>query len=296
MEEWWNHLGMIAAGALVYWDACWLFVVKYHWDFFYKMRIYGFVPLILVLERLFPIRPMKLVPRDWVCDLIHLYEPWVRVTITTSLAIGLSSLLPDGYLKGWASSLPTWAGFVCALMISEVGFYFIHRTTHAVPWLWEFHRVHHSSVEYQSLMTSRFHVLDFALFETPNIILFAWLSIPEASLFYFLFFRGFMDRYGHSNINGPRFTGYLIGSPHFHAWHHSPDQSTYNNNFGRDMVFMDYIMGTAYYPKDKVPTVFGDPAFSRNYFVQQASPFIKAWLRVSEYLRFSEKINRQEEL
>jgi sterol desaturase/sphingolipid hydroxylase (fatty acid hydroxylase superfamily) len=94
-----------------------------------------------------------------------------------------------------------------------------------------------------------------------------------------------MDRYGHSNINGPRFTGYFIGSPHFHAWHHSRAPEALNKNFGRDTVFMDYLFGTAYYPKDKRADSFGDPEFSNNYLVHQTLPFVSIFKRLGAFAR-----------
>jgi sterol desaturase/sphingolipid hydroxylase (fatty acid hydroxylase superfamily) len=263
----------------------WQYWLDNHEGILAKLRVYGLIPLILLLERVFPTRPLKLLPRGWLSDLFHTYEPWMRAAVVSWLAVTLSPWLPEGYPKGLAAGFPLWAGFMLALLVSEVGFYFIHRATHAFSWLWNFHRVHHSSVEYYSLMTSRFHVFDLALFEVPSIILFAWLAIPAETLAYFVLFRGFMDRYGHSNINGPRFTGYFIGSPHFHAWHHSRAPEALNKNFGRDTVFMDYLFGTAYYPKDKRADSFGDPEFSNNYLVHQTLPFVSIFKRLGAFAR-----------
>ena len=261
----------------------WQYWLDHHEHILTQIRVYGLIPLILVLERIFPTRKISLIPNGWLSDLFHTYEPWMRAAVVSWLAVTLSPWLPDGYPKGVAAELPIWSAFLLALLVSEVGFYFVHRATHAFSWLWEFHRVHHSSVEYYSLMTSRFHVLDLALFEVPNIILFAWLAIPADALSYFVLFRGFMDRYGHSNINGPRFTGYFIGSPHFHAWHHSRAPEAIDKNFGRDTVFMDYLFGTAYYPKGKRADNFGDPGFSNNYIVHQALPFVRLFQRLRAF-------------
>lgn len=263
----------------------WQYWIQYHLVILTKIRVFSFVPIFYIVERIFPARPITLLPKGWLSDLFHTYEPWMRAAVVYWLTAKLSPLMPEIYLKGIAASLPDWSGFLLALMVAEIGFYFIHRATHTFSWLWEFHRVHHSSVEYYSLMTNRFHVFDLALFEAPNIILFSWLSIPADALLYYGFFRAFMDRYGHSNINGPFFTGYFIVSPHFHAWHHSTEHEAINKNFGRDTVFMDYIFGTAYYPKGKRATIFGDSTFSNNYVVQQIAPFWALWVRIREPAR-----------
>lgn len=270
LEVLWGKLSLAPDHVL----SIWTFITHNYLAIIKNLQAFGLIPLIYILERLFPTRSVRWLPKGWCSDLFHTYEPWIRAAVVSWFVLKLTPLMPDVYPRGIAASLSPWAGFTMALVVSEVGFYFIHRATHALPWLWEFHQVHHSSVEYYSLMTSRFHILDLALFETPNIVLFAWLGIPAEVLMVFGFFRGFMDRYGHSNINGPYFTGYLIGSPHFHAWHHSTLPQAINKNFGRDTVFMDYIFGTAYYPKGIRAYGFGDPTYSSNYFVQQVTPFV----------------------
>lgn len=271
-----ENLSFIPENLLIIWN----YITQNYLAIIKKLQIFGLIPLIYVAERILPTRSVRWLPKGWFSDLFHTYEPWVRAAVVSWMVLKLTPLMPDGYPRGIAASLSLWQSFILALLISEVGFYFIHRATHALPWLWEFHRVHHSSVEYYSLMTSRFHILDLALFETPNILLFAWLEIPAEVLIIFGFLRGFMDRYGHSNINGPYFTGYFIGSPHFHAWHHSTLPEAMNKNFSRDTVFMDYIFGTAYYPKGKRASRFGDPSFSNNYIVQQVTPVVTLWKKL----------------
>jgi sterol desaturase/sphingolipid hydroxylase (fatty acid hydroxylase superfamily) len=88
-----------------------------------------------------------------------------------------------------------------------------------------------------------------------------------------------MDRYGHSNINGPRWTGYFITTPHFHAWHHSTELRAWNKNFGRDFVFFDYLFGSAFYPKDEAAREFGEPDYPAHIHLQFLKPFTELWGR-----------------
>jgi hypothetical protein len=37
--------------------------------------LYGLVPAIFVLERVFPTRPISLLPKGWASDLFHTFEP-----------------------------------------------------------------------------------------------------------------------------------------------------------------------------------------------------------------------------
>ena len=237
---------------------------------------YGWFILILVLERLFPARPTAFLNRGWVYDLFHTYEPFVR----TFAIGGAAALLVPYALKlpgaGVLQGRSVWLNLAVLAVLSESTFYFLHRWMHSSKVLWEFHRVHHSSTTYYSLMTSRFHIVDMLIFNLPYVLIAAYLGATPWALLGYAVFQGFMDRYGHSNIDGPRFHnifGYVVGSPNYHAWHHSVEPEAVDKNFSRDFTFMDHLFGTAYYPKNVLAHNFGDPTFSQNYLVQQLLPF-----------------------
>ena len=235
-----------------------------------------------MLERLFPARPTKAINRGWAFDLIHMYDPWIR-----SFIIGAAALLLTPYLKflpfsGVLASKSAWLSFAVLIVVSESTFYFVHRATHKYPLLWEFHRVHHSSSTYYSLMTSRFHVLDACAFAIPYVLIAAYLGARPEALMAMSVFQGFSDRYVHGNIKPFRFTGYFLSNPTFHSWHHSNHPEARNKNFSRDFSFMDWLFGTAYYPEGKIPTEFGDPKYPVNYFTQQALPFWNIYKRMAK--------------
>lgn len=240
---------------------------------------YGWFVLLLILERVYQTRPLHGAPRGWISDVIHTFDPWLKPFLVITVVTYLAPRFPNMPLRGSLNGVPLWVNLIALVLISEVTFYFVHRLTHLNPILWEFHRVHHSSTTYYSLMTSRFHPIDVLWFETPYMLITAWLGVPFEALFCYGIFRGFMDRYGHSNINGPRRHGRIIGTPHFHAWHHATEPAAFNKNFSRDFVFMDFIMGTAYDPKGRDAQEFGEPGYPTNFFVQMVYPFYCLWQR-----------------
>jgi sterol desaturase/sphingolipid hydroxylase (fatty acid hydroxylase superfamily) len=52
-------------------------------------------------------------------------------------------LFPDG--KGLFSWVPFWWGFFIIAVADDLTQYWYHRLHHQVPWLWRFHRTHHSA-------------------------------------------------------------------------------------------------------------------------------------------------------
>lgn len=254
---------------------------------------YGWVILLPIVERLFPTRPIGLSHKGILSDIFHTFDPLIRPTFVVFGVEALRFLLPNlsnGFLK-IPSTWQLWTHVPIIVFISEFSFYWVHRLTHKLPLLWEFHRVHHSSTSYQSLMTSRFHPVDSLLFAAPYVFLVHALEINLEVVFWFGVFQSFMDRYGHSNINGPRWTGYFITTPHFHAWHHSTDRRAWDKNFSRDFVFLDYLFGSAFYPKNETAKEFGEPGYPAHFHTQFFRPFTELWHRFSKKSQVADSVH-----
>ena len=91
----------------------------------------------------------------------------------------LNSLLPAALLSipvallGWVirhvipgsfyalmSQFPFWAMALMGFIVGEVGYYWGHRWSHEIPFLWRFHSVHHSAEEVDFMINTRAHPLD----------------------------------------------------------------------------------------------------------------------------------------
>ena len=238
------------------------------------------LPILIVLERCFPARPLVLFGRGWLSDAFYYFDPWFRPAVFAWLIIKANDWLGAEGLIPSFQILPGIFQFLLLFLLTELVFYLMHRLMHQIPWLWEFHRVHHSSTQYYALMTKRLHLFDEILFGFPTLCTTLALRPDPDVVFTLVFFRRFMDLYGHSNINGPRWTGYFLVTPHFHAWHHSAEPEAFNKNFSRDTVFLDYLFGTAYYPKDRIATIFGEPGYTSHYLRQQIQPFLEIGWRL----------------
>jgi len=234
---------------------------------------YGWVMLVPFLEWLWPSRRQKIFRKGLFNDLIHAFQPLsLHPFVVSGLAVSLSyfniTLSHSGLIH-----LPWYINLIAIILIFEVSFYFFHLASHKIPILWAFHRVHHSSTILDSNSTTRSHIIDKAFFSSPYVLLIMLAKPDPEVLFLYTVFQSFWDRYGHSNVNGPFFTGRIIASPHFHGWHHSTIPEAINKNFSRDFVFMDYLFGTVYYPDKVIPHSFGEPGYSNNILVQHWLPF-----------------------
>ena len=181
------------------------------------------------------------------------------------------------YLRGALIDAHWSLNFIAILFFGHITFYAAHYACHKVPMLWQFHRVHHSSVYLDSFSTSRFHVIDKTLFAAPYLMLVTYFQPDPGMVFLFITFNDFWGRYGHGNIKDPHWLGYFMSNPKFHRWHHSNHPDAIDKNFSAEFNFLDWIFGTAYYPKEQVPEDFGSGEYSNNIIVQHYQPFLDCY-------------------
>ena len=268
-------------------------------DVFIFISTFGWFLLIPIMERIWCIYKQPFWRWSLISDTIYTYQGFalqflfaasspifVEVLLNTSVQLHFFPSDGMGYLQNSLATQPIWVNFIALIFFGEVAFYTAHYFSHKIPFLWEFHRVHHSSVIVDAFSTSRFHMFDRVLFTLPNLMCMAYFGATGEAVMYYFFMRNFMDRYIHSNIDAPRWTHKLmLSSPHFHRWHHSTDPAAQDTNFSGDFIFLDVLFGTAYdpSPKEKAPPrEFGEVGYSNNLIVHQFLPFYHLYLKFKE--------------
>jgi sterol desaturase/sphingolipid hydroxylase (fatty acid hydroxylase superfamily) len=234
------------------------------------------------LERLRPIRRVRADWRRLLTDGLHVFVSgslirWCAAFLAVGMAAYAAVLIP-GAIGGHVRSQPIWLQYAELLLLSDLAFYLAHRLFHAVPMLWRFHEVHHSSEHLDWIAAHRVHpvdqVLNGALIALPAIVL---GFSPTALLIYALAYRWHAILL-HSNVRvdfGP--LKWLIASPQFHHWHHADEAWAYDRNFGGQLVVFDWLFGTLNLPVGQMPRKYGlTTPIAPDYLGQLAHPFRRA--------------------
>lgn len=237
--------------------------------------------ILLILERLLPLHPGQNSLRPgWKIDLMHVFLSGTLIRLGTTTAVLVASVfaisvVPEPVRQA-VRAQPDWLEFLELLVLSDLCFYAAHRLCHAVPMLWRFHAVHHSSENLDWLATYRVHPVDQILNSTmialPAIVL-GFSPLPL--LIYAIIYR-IHSSLLHSNVRmdlGP--LGVLLTSPRFHHWHHADQTEAYDRNFAGQLSFIDRLFGTHYAPGERsLPTRYGvGGAVPQNYIGQLLQPF-----------------------
>jgi len=238
--------------------------------------------LFIPMERLWKLRKQKIFRRGWQTDLKHFCVSHVGVQI-----ISFATMIPVQVLFAWTVKLPfqtavaaqpLWLQFFEILLVVDLVSYWVHRAFHRVPWLWNFHAIHHSSLEMDWLAGSRSHLVDVLVNRTLGFLPIFVLGFAPAAIYAYVIFVSFHAVYIHANVNHRwPYVRRVIATPAFHHWHHTSDEEGIDKNFAVFLSFIDQLFGTAYMP-DHWPQRYGTVKFQppETYLGQLAYRFRRA--------------------
>jgi sterol desaturase/sphingolipid hydroxylase (fatty acid hydroxylase superfamily) len=199
--------------------------------------------LVLVLERLFPARPLPEV-RGWLLKgwLFFIFTGVVNGVVPALLA----SALGDRTLfhLGAVSVVP---GALLGYVVADFFGYWCHRAMHTLPSLWRWtHQMHHSAERMDLAGLSYTHPFDTLLSFTLTGLATALLGLSPlaAAMAGMLGFASAVVQ--HMNIRTPHWMGWFLMRPEQHGLHRARNVHAYN--YG-NVPLWDVLFGTYRNPR-----------------------------------------------
>lgn len=144
-----------------------------------------------------------------------------------------------------ALAWPTAIEWLLALLLLDAWTYLLHRLMHRLPFLWRFHRVHHSDPHMDVTTANRFHTGEIVIAYTlrvPLIVIFG-LAVPQIVLYEILMFA--VVQFHHANVGvsakWDRLLRIFIVSPVMHKIHHSRWRPETDSNYASLLSVWDRI-------------------------------------------------------
>jgi lathosterol oxidase len=208
--------------------------------------------LFVPLERAFALaRAQRILRAGWRTDLAHFGVSHLAVGALALLTIAPAGLLlgplVSPRLQAAVAAQPLALQLVEAIALADLFQYAAHRAFHALPWLWRFHAIHHSSRELDWLAGSRLHLVDVIPTRAVSFAPLFFLGFTERALAGYLVFVSFQAVFLHANLRF-RFGAlrWLLATPEFHHWHHA--EAPRDKNFAVHLPVIDRVFGTAFLP------------------------------------------------
>jgi lathosterol oxidase len=239
-----------------------------------------FVPLERAFARL-PEQPVF--RRGWRTDLAYFFSSHLLVQL-----LALATVTPALLFFRWAAwpplqqavaAQPLALQLLLAVLAADLASYAAHRAFHAVPWLWRFHAIHHSSEALDWLAGSRLHLVDVVVTRAVAFVPLFVFGFEASALAAYLVWVSTQATWIHTNL-GAR-TGWLdplLVTPRFHHWHHAADPAAQDKNFAVHFPWIDRLFGTHYLPDAAWPARYGveGDAPPAGFAAQLVWPFVRA--------------------
>ncbi len=177
-------------------------------------------------------------------------------------AVGINNLVAL-HIESW----PLVAQLFTLFILRDFIHWNVHRLLHFSPWLWRFHKVHHSVEQMGFAAHLRFHWMETVVYRFCEYIPLSMIGFGINDFFYVYLFTLSIGHFNHSNIKfdlGP--LKYIFNNPAMHIWHHAhdfPNDRPYGMNYGLTLSIWDYLFGTAYIPYDGRDIKLGFPGLER---------------------------------
>ena len=194
------------------------------------------------------------------------FVPAITLIYPSVVSIGFSGLHAISFPA--FTSAPPGVGvlyFLCLILVGDFLVFLSHYLLHKVPFLWQFHKVHHAAEVLNPMTVYRQHPVDIILtgvlfaigtaivhvffsyvFSTPFSI---W-KLGGVNIVLLLFYiGGYNLRHSHIRLSfGPIFDRFLV-SPAQHQLHHSSIEKHFDKNMGLVFATWDRLFGTHYIPE-----------------------------------------------
>lgn len=160
--------------------------------------------------------------------------------------------------------------------------WFTHVLLHKYPFLWKFHKVHHSVKEMGFAAHLRYHWMENILYKplkTFGVMILGGFEPAQAYIVHFTAIS--IGHLNHANIKitwGP--LKYFLNNPVMHLYHHAYTlpEGKYGVNYGISLSLWDYLFNTNYIPESsgKIEIGFkGDDQFPKDFIGQNTYGFRK---------------------
>lgn len=267
MNQYWEAFEVAFMGSVRWTWRSILFDVPWYTNYFWGLILISLV--VWGLEIVFPWRKNQSIFRkDFWLDAFYMFFNFFIFSIVIS---GIYKVLELSFIKmnltvnSFAiinlGGLPQWLQLLVFFILLDFVQWFTHILLHKYPFLWKFHKIHHSVKEMGFAAHLRYHWMENILYKPLKTLAVMILGGFEPEQAYIVHFVAITI--GHLNHSNIKITWglfkYLLNNPVMHLYHHaySLPEGRIGVNFGISLSLWDYIFGTNYIPEDNGKIILG---------------------------------------
>lgn len=219
---------------------------------YWRMGLFlGGLLVFILLEIIIPYRPSTSSKfKRWLINLgMTAFNRVALTLIFSSAAIQTASYVTRngiGVLN--LAVLPGWLKVLATLVFMDFMLYVWHLLNHEMPFLWRFHRVHHTDPNMDVSTATRFHLGELAVSSVIRVSLIFFLGADLLGILVFESALLLCAQFHHSSLRVPiwfeRIFWVLFVPPSMHRIHHSVVIKERDANYGTIFSIWDRALGT----------------------------------------------------
>ena len=250
-----------------YFNYLWSEITSFHWEnYFYGLILVSL--FVWILELLFPWRKdQKIFRQDFWLDTFYMFFNFfllnliVLIFLSNATAelfndfLGLFGLNLSNFQIVDLNVLPYGLGLLIFFLVTDFVQWNTHMLLHRVPFLWNFHKLHHSITEMAFAAHLRYHWMEPIVYKSILYIPLAIIggfNVESVAIVHFTSLA--IGHLNHANLGWDYgILKYIFNNPKMHIWHHAkelPENKQYGANFGISLSVWDYIFNTHHLPYD----------------------------------------------
>jgi sterol desaturase/sphingolipid hydroxylase (fatty acid hydroxylase superfamily) len=148
--------------------------------------------------------------------------------------------------------------FVVAFVAVEFAYYWMHRGSHRIAWMWATHSVHHSAEQLNFTAAIRLGATGFVSGEWLPFVPLLWFGFSPTMVFGLLALDLLYQFFLHTEMIprlGP--LEWVLNTPSHHRVHHARNDAYLDRNFGGVVIVFDRLFGTYAVERAEDPPQYG---------------------------------------
>jgi len=211
----------------------------------------GGLILFLLLERIIPYRENSVSKLNrWLNNLSLTILNSVILNVLFATLIVATAIYTQTHHIGMLNMFqaPGWFKVLITVAFMDFILYVWHLLNHKMPFLWRFHRVHHSDLNMDVSTATRFHIGELAISAVIKISLIYFLGASPLGVLIFESALVMCAQFHHSSLKVPvwfeNLWWILFVPPSMHRIHHSVVIKERDSNYATIFSLWDRFLGT----------------------------------------------------
>ena len=197
------------------------------------------------------------------------------------VVFGLYALVQSRFAIFTITTSDLWAWPICFLLMDH-DYYWFHRLSHRVSFLWAAHAVHHQSEEFNLPTALRQSVLQES-FAAPFYWPLAVIGFPVEMLIFCVLASAMYQYWIHTRLidRMPRWFEWLLNTPSQHRVHHAIDPEYIDRNYAGTLAIWDRLYGS--FCEEKEAPTYGTVEPLGRFDVLEAN--VAGWRKIAKNVR-----------